>query len=137
MKKLVGIIMWLGTAFAPALSYAQIGTIEQPIVGVAAPERVLVSTYQYTNVITTTTRALSGLSAVLIDVPASNSAAMYGHVGNCTSTAVSVSLTLGPIEIQPSSNGGFILLPEDMCLWLVSLHTSVEYVTVQGVKQKR
>jgi len=126
---MLGLLMTAGLSSA----WGAIQTIEEPIVYYQAPESVSVSTSAFTNVTSTTTR-MRFLSAILIDNPSSNSAKMYGHLGDCTSTSVATSV-LGPVEIAPGSNGGFIRLAEDVCLWLISLHTSAENVTVQGVKQ--
>lgn len=133
MKKLFSI--WLvGACVVTAI--AATDTIEQPIVSYSTPIAVSVSVSAYTNVTAASTR-ISGMTAILIDNPSTNSAAVHGHVGNCTSTAVSITDVKGPIEIAPSSNGGYIALAEDACLWLVSRHTAAESITIQGVSQKR
>lgn len=117
-------------------SAAAVDVIELPIVAQAAPEAVLVSTSAYTNVTSTMTRVIE-LSALLLDNPADNTAIMHGHIGNCTSTAVSTVTVKGPIEIAPSTNGGYIGIASDRCLWMVSHAASAEYLTVQGIQQKR
>ena len=132
MKRILMVLaMTLGVGSAVAVD-----VIELPIVSQAAPEAVLVSTSTYTNVTSTMTRAIE-LSSVLLDNPTDNTAVMHGHVGNCTSTAVSTVTVKGPIEIAPSTNGGYISLANDRCLWMVSHAASAEYLTVQGVQQKR
>lgn len=120
-----------------SFAYAATETIEQPIASFAAPEAISISTYAYTLALSTTARTVPGLTALLIDNPASNSATVYGHIGNCTSTDVSTVTVKGPIEIAPSSNGGYIGVAADACLWLISKHTSSEAVTAQGISQRR
>ena len=119
------------------LARAATDVIEQPIAGHSDPVAVAVSTYAYTNVTSASTR-IRYMSAVIVDNPSTNNASMHGHVGDCSSTSVSTSAVKGPIEIAPSSNGGYILLAEDECLWLVSRYTvASESATVQGVRQRR
>ena len=127
---LLAVMLWSGRA------YAATDVIQAPIFGASVPVAVSVSTSQYTNVTSSSTR-ISELSAVLIDNPSTNSATVHGHVGSCFSTTVSTSAVKGPIEIPPANSGGFIALSEGQCLWLVSRNTSAESVTVQGVKQTR
>lgn len=115
---------------------AAMDTVEMPIVSHSPAILMSVSTSAYTNVSSSTVR-IANLAAVLIDNPSTNSAIMHGHIGNCTSTSVSTSTVLGPIELAPSLGGGIIGIAEDECLWLISRHTSAENVMIQGVAQKR
>lgn len=142
MKRIIGLwvsVVVLAAAvewFSPNKAGAAIDTIEQPISGFSAPEAVSISTYAYVNATSAAVR-IADLSGILIDNPSTNTATMHGHVGNCTSTAISTSTVKGPIEIAPTTNGSFIPLAEYECLWLVSRNTSAENVTVQGIKQRR
>lgn len=127
---------FFAAVFFSCPAWAAVDNIEAPIKRWTTPVSVSVSTSSYTNVISTTTRALYGITAILIDNPSTNTGIVHGHIGNCTSTAVSTSTVKGPIEIAPSSNGGSIGLSDDECIWLVSRHTSAESVTIQAVSQR-
>lgn len=133
MKK---ILLAFGLWVVSVPAFAAIEVSEYPIVGFGTPQAVSVSTSAYTNVTSTNVR-ISNLAAILIDNPSTNSAAVHGHIGNCTSTAVSISAVTGPIEIHPGAGGGYILLAADACLWLVSRHTSAESIMLQGTHQRR
>lgn len=111
-------------------------TIEAPFQRHGTPTAVSIATSTYTKVPATTT--LSQRTTVLIDNPSTNSSIMHGHVGNCTSTSISTSTVLGPIEISPASNTGEIGLGNDECIWLVSRNGSsgAESVTVQELSQR-
>lgn len=135
MKNLWIAVLGLGLSLAAPAS-AQINTITQPISGVTAPEAISVATHAYTNVVSTTARALADMSGILIDNPATNTASVFGHVGNCTSTPVPTTIR-GPFELSPSASGGFLALPADSCLWLISRAASAESVVVQSLRQKR
>lgn len=107
---------------------------ESPFYRVGTPTAVSVSTSAYTK--TPTSRTLSSISGVYLDNPSTNSAAVHGHLGNCTSTSISTSTVKGPIEI-PAANGQiWIPLSDGVCLWLVSRHTAAESVTVQEASQR-
>lgn len=114
---------------------AALDTIKLPIRSFAAPVAVELSSNSYTNVTAVGTR-VSGLTGVMIDVPASlNSGHIaFGHLGNCTSTAISTTTVKGPVEVSPSQAGAEVEMAEDICLWMAtgSTHT----ITVQGVTRK-
>lgn len=137
MKNLLWFGAVLGLLALAGPARTQTSVITQPIAGHATPEAVSVATHAYTNVTSTQTR-LDQMSALLIDNPSTNTATMHGHIGNCTSTAMSTTTFKGPIELAPSASGGFLALAADECLWLISRHASApENVMVQGVRQKR
>lgn len=119
------------------MAYAGSPTIEDPIYRYGTPTAVLVSTGSYTKV--PATSSLSHRTALLVDNTSTNTAIMHGHIGNCTSTSVSTSTVLGPIEIAPSTNGGIIPIGSgsDVCLWIVTRHTSAENITVQEISQRQ
>jgi len=120
-----------------AVSYGEVDTVELGISAHGTPMAILVSTSAYTNVTPASVRTLVDMTAVLIDNPSTNTGTMHGHIGGCTSTSVSVTDVKGPIEIAPSSNGGSIGIADDQCIWMVSRHTSAEYLTIQAVEQGR
>lgn len=135
MKKILLIVgLALGGA---APSHAAVDTLELGISSATIPQAISVSTSAYTNVTPAASKTLApGITAVLVDNPSTNTGTMHGHIGNCTSTAVSISTVKGPIEIPPSASGGYFRLAFDECLWLVSRHTSAESVTVQGITER-
>lgn len=133
MKKILFLMAFLAWSPASAESMSQ-----QPIMQVSSPTAVSVSTSQYTNATPSGVRTMTTtLNLILIDNPSTNTATVHGHIWNCTSTSFSTSTIKGPIEIAPASNGGYIALPSDMCLWLVSRHTAAETVYVQGASQNK
>ena len=113
-------------------------TAELPIARYSAPYEILVSTWQYTNVVSADVRAVAELGGIILDNPLTNSKAVRGHFGGCSSTSVSTSTVRGPLEIPPSSNTNVIRLASDVCLWLLSTYdVQGESVTVQGYSQYR
>lgn len=119
--------------FAAKISFAATETIEQPIRAYGTPTAISVSTSVYTNVTPSGVR-IEDMTAILINNPTSNNATVQGHLGNCTSTAVSTSTVKGPFELAVGA-GGSILLDKNVCLWLISRHTSAETIVVQAIKQ--
>ena len=116
--------------FLTTYADAAVPTAEAPVNGYGTPVTVSISTSTLTMVPTSQT---SGRMGIFIDNPASNSAVMVGFFGNCTSTALAS--TIRPIEIAPSSNSTYLPMREDVCLWLISLHTSAQNIHYQEVKQ--
>ena len=103
---------------------------ESPVISPGTPVTVSISTSTQTKVPTSQT---SGRTGIFIDNPSTNTAVVVGFLGDCTSTALAS--TIRPIEISPSSNTAFIPMREDVCLWLISLHSSAESVHYQEAKQ--
>lgn len=95
------------------------------------PTTVSISTSAWTKV--PAASSLSRRAGIIVSVPASNTANVVGHLGGCSSTAIAT--TVRPMEF--SKGGGFVLVPidENVCLWLLSLHTAAESVHVQEVRQ--
>lgn len=136
MRKILSILAFLAVSAASALAA---DTVELPIGRHGTPVAVSIATGAYTNATPTNATAgvrLSNRTGVLIDNPSTNTASFHGHIGNCTSTAISTSTVKGPIEIAPSTNGGIIPLGMNECIWLVSRHTSAESVMIQDVSQR-
>ncbi len=103
---------------------------EAPIKDFGVPVTISISTSTLTKVPSSQT---SGRMGIFIDAPYTNNARVVGFFGNCTSTALAA--TIRPIEIAPATNTGYISLREDVCLWLVSLHTAAESIHYQEVLQ--
>lgn len=103
---------------------------EAPVKDYGTPVTVALSTSAFTKIPTSQT---SGRMGVFIDAPSTNTAAVAGFFGNCTSTALAT--TIRPIAISPSTNSTYISLREDVCLWLISLHTATESIHYQEVMQ--
>jgi hypothetical protein len=103
---------------------------ESAITGFGTPTTVSISTSAWTKVPTTTLESRSGF---IISLPATASANMAGHLQSCSSTVIAT--TVRPIEIVKGN--GFTLFPvsNDVCLWLISLHTEAENVHVQEINQ--
>lgn len=127
MKKLLLFVLAgaAKTAFA-----AGVPTIESPIRDYGTPVTVSISTSTLTMVPTSQT---TGRLGIFIDAPSTNTGKMVGFFGNCTSTALAS--TIRPIEISPSTNSTYIGIREDVCLWLLSTHTSAENIHYQEIKQ--
>jgi len=105
---------------------------EVAIGGIGTPATVSVSSFTLTKIPASST--LSSRSGILIDNPSTNTGSMVGFLGNCTSTARAN--TIRPIEIAPSSNGGYISMDNNVCLWIITtLTTGPENVHVQEVSQ--
>lgn len=133
MKKL---LVSLFFPLFPMNVFAAVETIERGVATYGTPTAVSVSTSAYTNVTPVSVR-INTMSGVLIDNPSTNTGTVHGHIGNCTSTSISTSTVKGPIEIAPGNSGGDIDMDSDVCLWLVSRHTSAETITIQAVGKKR
>lgn len=103
---------------------------EAPIKSYGTPVTLSISTSTLTKAPTSQT---SGRMGIFIDNPNTNTARVVGFLGNCTSTALAS--TIRPIEIAPSSNSSYFPAREDVCLWLLSLHTSAESIHYQEVLQ--
>lgn len=103
---------------------------EAPVNGYGTPATISISTSTLTMVPTTQT---TGRIGIYLDNPATNNARVVGFIGNCTSTALAS--TIRPIEIAQATNSSYFPLRDDVCLWLISLHTSAENIHIQEVKQ--
>lgn len=92
---------------------------------------VSVSTSTWTKV--PAASSLARRAGVVVSVPASNTANVVGHLGGCSST--SIAITVRPMEFV--KGGGFTLVPidENVCLYLLSIHTGAENVHVQEIRQ--
>jgi hypothetical protein len=127
MRKTV--LFLFATLSTMALKASPLGT-ETPIRSYGTPTTVSISTSAWTLV--PASQSLSGQTGILVSLPASASAVMVGHLASCTST--SVATTVRPLEI---AKGGFVLVPvaDNVCLYLLSLHTAAESAHVQEIKQ--
>ncbi len=107
--------------------------METPINGFGTPTTVSISSTTPTKIPTSQT---SGRVGVFVSVYSSAPYAVAGFLGNCTST--SLSSTLFPIDISTNSSvSRYVSLREDVCLWLVSIDSTVASrpVHYQEVKQ--
>lgn len=106
-------------------------TKELSIGAFGTPHTISVSTSAWTKVPSSTT--LNRRTGYIVSNPATNSANMVAHLGNCSSTTIAT--TVRPQEILKGN--GFVFEPNDanVCLWMLSLHTSAENVHVQEVAQ--
>jgi hypothetical protein len=127
MKKLF--VLCVAMAAKEAFA-AGVPTIESPIRDYGTPTTVSISTSTLTKVPTSQT---SGRIGIFIDAPSTNSGRTVGFFGDCSST--SIATTVRPLEISPGTNTSYLALREDVCLWLLSTHTSAENVHYQEVKQ--
>lgn len=105
-------------------------TMEAPIRDYGTPTTVSISTSAWTMVPTTST---TGRIGIYVDVPATANASMVAHIGNCTSTAVAT--TVRPIEIVKGEQSSYFPLRDDVCLWVLSLHSAAESLHYQEVKK--
>lgn len=128
MKKVLLFVSLFGAA---GLAHAATPVAEAPIKNFGTPVTVTVTTQ--TTLTMLPTSQTSGRMGIFIDNPASNSAAVSGFLGNCTST--SIASTIRPIEISPGANSTYIPIREDVCLWLVSLASGSLSVHYQEVLQ--
>lgn len=130
MKKflLIGCLGLLGCG----ISYGAPLVTEAPILGVGTPITIAVSSTTLTMV---PSSQASGRLGVFVDISSTNTARVSGFFGNCTST--SLSNTIRPIEIAPSSNSTYFPIREDVCMWLLSLDSTLSTLAVhyQEVKQ--
>ncbi len=143
MKKTIITPLWgaLGIAAlailtaAPARA-ANLEIIDAPIARHGTAEAISIATNTYTKVAPTTRLSLQ--TTLLIDNPSTNTSTVHGHIGNCTSTSISTTTVKGPIEIAPASNGGYVQILSDECIWLVSRNggSGAESVTIQPVSQR-
>ena len=122
--------------FVAVPGHCAVDSADAPIRAVGIPEAISISTSAYTLAVSTTARAVPGLNGIIVDNPSTNTGAMHGHIGNCTSTAVSISSVKGPIELVAASAPLFLNIEDGKCLWLVSRHSGAESVNVQGFSQR-
>jgi hypothetical protein len=131
MKKLflfLGLMLPLGAMAAPKFAPR---VMEAELSQFGTPATVSVSTSAWTKV--NPSSSLTSRSGIIVSVPSTNNANVVGILGNCTSTAIAT--TVRPIEI--AKGNGFTLFPlaDDVCLWLLSLHTAAESVHYQEITQ--
>lgn len=95
------------------------------------PTTVSISTSAWTKV--PAVSSLARRTGMVVSVPASNTANVVGHFGGCSSTAIAT--TVRPMEFL--KGGGFTLVPidENVCLYLLSIHTAAENIHVQEIRQ--
>lgn len=121
----VGLLVCAGSA------RADIWGREISISAGGTPTTVSISTSAWTKV--PAASSLARRAGVVVSVPASNTANVVGHLGGCSST--SIAITVRPMEFV--KGGGFTLVPidENVCLYLLSIHTGAENVHVQEIRQ--
>lgn len=127
MKKLLFVFAFLAVESVVA---AAVPTLETPIKSYGTPVTVSISSSTLTKVPTSQT---VGRTGIFLDAPNTNTGYIVGFMGDCTSTALAA--TIRPIEIAASSNSSYIGLREDVCLWLVTTHSSAENIHYQEAKQ--
>ena len=136
MKKIIYTAILFGLILSPfavmALEWGSGGgSSNETIKSYGTPATISISTSAWTKVPAAT--ALSARAGFVVSLPASASANMVGHFGDCTSTAVAT--TVRPIELVKGNGFTFIPLRSDVCLWLLSIHTAAENMHVQEVTQ--
>lgn len=104
---------------------------EMPVTYYGTPTTVSVTTTTWTKVPDSST--LTGRTGVLVNNPNANSTRMLGHLGDCSST--SVAITVGPLEFAPGTDFTVVPIPDQVCLWVISL-TATQDVHVQEISQK-
>jgi hypothetical protein len=104
---------------------------ETPVGAYGTPTTVSISTSTWTEV--PASSSLNGRSGVLVSVPATNTANMVGHLGDCSST--SIATTVRPLEFVKGNGYALVPIDDSVCLWLLSLHTAAENAHVQEVRQ--
>lgn len=109
---------------------APLGT-ETPIKAYGTPTTVSVSTSAWTKI--PASSSVDGRTGLIVSVPASNTANMVAHLGACSGT--SIATTVRPMELVKGH--GFILVPIEarVCLYVLSLHSAVENIHTQEIKQ--
>lgn len=132
MKRIVLFLMAMGVW---SVCHAAPPVAEAPINGYGTPTTVSISTdtsfvAAWTKIPTSQT---SGRMGIFVSVPAANTGALVGHLGNCTSTVIATSVR--PIQIIKGTNNEYISMREDVCLWAITTHSSAESVHYQEVKQ--
>lgn len=129
MKKfmLLGVVLFLNVCV-----YAAAPVSEAPIKGYGTPVTIAISSTTLTKVPSSQT---SGRIGIFLDAPYSNVGIVSGFFGDCTSTALAI--TIRPLEFTPGNSSAYIPIREDVCLWMVSLDTTsaTSNVHYQEVKQ--
>lgn len=113
--------------FSATAVYAVPPTREQSITAVGTPTTVVVSTSAWTKV--PATSSLTGRHGILVDVPTGNTAGMAGVLDSCSGTNVAISVR--PLEFTKADSFKDLPLPDSVCLYMLSLHSSTESVHVQ------
>lgn len=106
------------------------------IIGAGTPAAVSVSSNAYVSVVSSSTRR-SSFERILVKNPSSNATldTVFGHIGDCESTAVSTSAVKGPFAFDRGELPQEIELAEDRCLWVASSSTQTIYA--QPLARKR
>lgn len=133
MKKLLFFGAFFVFGFIAVLKGAGIRVVESPVLGYGTPTTVAISSTTWTKV---PTSQASGRFGVYIDPEIKSSTHSFvGHLGDCTSTSIAV--TVRPFEIQKIDGMNYFPIREDVCLWLLSTNTGAasENVHYQEVKQ--
>lgn len=121
-----------------ALVVALLGTpaMGSQIIGAEAPAAVSVSSVAYVSVVSSSTRR-SSYERIVVKNPSANVTLdeVFGHIGGCTSTAVSLTATKGPFSFNRGDIAQEIELAEERCLWVAS--TSTQTINVQAIARKR
>lgn len=96
---------------------------ETPIIDFATPVTIAISSTTLTKVPTTQT---SGRFGLYINNPSTNSGSISGFLGNCTSTALAITIRPIVFSTNPVQNSvaDFFPMREDVCLWLISENTA-------------
>lgn len=77
--------------------------------------------------------SLARRAGMVVSVPSTNNANVVGDLGSCSGYSSATSIR--PLEFVKGA--GFILVPIDdnLCLYLLSLHTAAENVHVKEIRQ--
>lgn len=105
---------------------------EMPVTQYGTPTTVSVSTSAWTKV--PATSSLTGRVGILVKNDFSNNAKMVGILDSCSST--SIATTVRPLGFSTGSDFTLIPVNDNVCLYLLSLHTAAENVHVQEVSQR-
>lgn len=136
---LVGALLVSGSVFAAIKVEVVNGTVgggdavstqELSFSAFGTPTTLSVSTSAWT--LAPAASSLTSRTGVTVSVPASNTANIVAHVGDCPSTAVAISVR--PMELIRGNGFTFFPVNNDACVWLLSLHTAAENVHVQEFK---
>src|SRR5262245_20715103 len=110
-------ILFLVAAFGLSAKARAGEVFERPWSRHGTPYAVALTTYSYTMVPPTAIGRLQSRTDILVANPHSNSSIMWGHLGTCTSTAVSTSTVKGPFKFYPTGTEKNIPISETECLW--------------------
>lgn len=130
MRKLILLALTLAVLPLSGAFAAKPLVAEAPITDYGTPVTVSVSSFTLTQIPTSQT---AGRTGIFLDVPSTNTGNLVGHFGNCSAAAVAA--TIRPLEVPPSASSVFIPIAPNVCLWVITTHTSAENVHYQEVKQ--